>query len=155
MAVSLLGWKPLESKPQDCLLWVPTMPSTRPGPWEFSRKYCGNARVLFFSLQEDILEELLNDMALVPTPSEGCSSLAVTPEHPPQLLLSPNLDIPAPYPNSEPPENPLKQLLVPKEGECQLWGDRDWGLGDRPPYTLSISPPLHITAVAAQSGNLR
>lgn len=65
--------------------------------------------------QEDILEELLNDMALVPTPSEGCSSLAVTPEHPPQLLLSPNLDIPAPYPNSEPPENPLKQLLVPKE----------------------------------------
>lgn len=80
----------------------------------------------FFSLQEDILEELLNDMALVPTPSKGCLNLAVTPEQPPQLLLSPNLDIPAPYSNSEPPENPLKKLLVPKDGECQLWGD---GLG--------------------------
>lgn len=74
-----------------------------------------NGRCSTSDPQEDILEELLNDMALVPTPSEGCLSLAVTPEHPPQLLLSPNLDIPAPYPNSEPPENPLKQLLVPKE----------------------------------------
>lgn len=72
----------------------------------------------FLSLQEDILEELLHGMALGPIPDKGASSLAVAPEYPPQLLLSPNLDIPAPYPNSEPPENPLKQLLVPEEGEC-------------------------------------
>ncbi|XP_023604268.1 interferon regulatory factor 3 isoform X1 [Myotis lucifugus] len=65
--------------------------------------------------QEDILEELLNDMALGSVPDEGASSLAVAPEYPPQLLLSPNLDIPAPYPNSAPPENPLKQLLMPQD----------------------------------------
>ncbi|XP_015420917.1 PREDICTED: interferon regulatory factor 3 isoform X3 [Myotis davidii] len=65
--------------------------------------------------QEDILEELLNDMALGPVPDEGASSLAVAPEHPPQLLLSPNLDMPAPYPNPTPPENPLKQLLMPQD----------------------------------------
>nr|KAF6268637.1 interferon regulatory factor 3 [Myotis myotis] len=65
--------------------------------------------------QEDILEELLNDMALGSVPDEGASSLAVAPEYPPQLLLSPNLDIPAPYPNPAPPENPLKQLLMPQD----------------------------------------
>ncbi|XP_039734574.1 interferon regulatory factor 3 isoform X1 [Pteropus medius] len=64
--------------------------------------------------QEDILE-LLSDMALVPGPNEGPLSLAMATEQPPQLLLSPSLDIPAPCPNSEPPENPLRQLLVPEE----------------------------------------
>lgn len=77
-------------------------------------------------------------MALVPISSEGPLSLAATAEDLPQLLLSPNLDVPAPYPNPEPPENPLKQLLVPKEGECQLWGGRGWGLGEGP-FTLSQS----------------
>ncbi|KAM8792021.1 interferon regulatory factor 3 isoform 2-T2 [Rhynchonycteris naso] len=65
--------------------------------------------------QEDILEGLLSDMALGPIPNEEPLSLAVAPEHPPQLLLSPNLDILAPYENSEPPENPLRRLLVPEE----------------------------------------
>lgn len=65
--------------------------------------------------QEDILEELLSDMALVPGPNEGHLSLAMATEQPPELLLSPSLDIPAPCPNSEPPENPLRQLLVPEE----------------------------------------
>ena len=78
----------------------------------------------FFLLQEDILEELLSSIALGTIPDEGPPSLPVTPEYPPQLLLSPNLDIPAPCPNFEPPENPLKQLLVPEEGECQPWAER-------------------------------
>ncbi|XP_036087713.1 interferon regulatory factor 3 isoform X3 [Rousettus aegyptiacus] len=65
--------------------------------------------------QEDILEELLSDMALVPGPNEGHLSLAMATQQPPELLLSPSLDIPAPCPNSEPPENPLRQLLVPEE----------------------------------------
>ncbi|KAF5925951.1 interferon regulatory factor 3 isoform X2 [Diceros bicornis minor] len=64
---------------------------------------------------EDIVEELLSDMTLAPVPDEGPSSLAMAPEHPPQLLLNPNLDILAPCPNSEPPENPLRQLLVAEE----------------------------------------
>ncbi|XP_066127622.1 interferon regulatory factor 3 isoform X2 [Saccopteryx bilineata] len=65
--------------------------------------------------QEDILEELLSDMALGPIPNEEPLSLAVAPEQPPQLLLSPNLDILPPYANSEPPENPLRRLLVPED----------------------------------------
>lgn len=65
-------------------------------------------------------------MALGPIPDEGASSLAVAPEYPPQLSLSPSLDIPAPYPSLETPENPLKQLLRPKEGECQLWTGGVW-----------------------------
>lgn len=65
--------------------------------------------------QESILEELLNGINLGPIPDEGASSLAVTPEYCPQLLLSPNSDIPAPHPAAGPPENPLKQLLVPEE----------------------------------------
>ncbi|XP_022379582.1 interferon regulatory factor 3 isoform X1 [Enhydra lutris kenyoni] len=65
--------------------------------------------------QEDILEELLNDMALAPFPDGGPSSLAVVPEQTPPFLLSPTVDIPPPFPNSEPPENPLRQLLVPEE----------------------------------------
>ncbi|XP_047565677.1 interferon regulatory factor 3 isoform X3 [Lutra lutra] len=65
--------------------------------------------------QEDILEELLNDMALAPFPDGGPSSLAVVPEQTPPFLLSPTVDIPPPCPNSEPPENPLRRLLVPEE----------------------------------------
>ncbi|XP_066230110.1 interferon regulatory factor 3 isoform X2 [Saccopteryx leptura] len=65
--------------------------------------------------QEDILEELLSDMALGPIPNEEPLNLAVAPEQPPQLLLSPNLDILPPYSNSEPPDNPLRRLLVPED----------------------------------------
>ncbi|XP_032181384.1 interferon regulatory factor 3 isoform X1 [Mustela erminea] len=65
--------------------------------------------------QGDILEELLNDMALAPFPDGGPSSLAVVPEQTPPFLLSPTVDIPPPCPNSEPPENPLRRLLVPEE----------------------------------------
>lgn len=74
-----------------------------------------NDRCSASDTQEDILEELLSGMALGPIPDEGASSLAVAPEYPPQLSLSPNVDIPAPYPSLETPENPLKQLLRPKE----------------------------------------
>lgn len=44
--------------------------------------------------QENILEELLSDMVLAPLPDQGPLSLAMAPEHTPQLLLSPSL---APY----------------------------------------------------------
>ncbi|XP_039734576.1 interferon regulatory factor 3 isoform X2 [Pteropus medius] len=81
--------------------------------------------------QEDILE-LLSDMALVPGPNEGPLSLAMATEQPPQLLLSPSLDIPAPCPNSEPPENPLRQLLVPEEDLIAFIE----GSGRSPRYTL-------------------
>lgn len=73
----------------------------------------------FFPLQEDILEKLLSDMDLAP--DGGPSSLTMAPENPPQLLLGPNLDVPAPCPKPGPPENPLKQLLESEEGERQLW----------------------------------
>ncbi|XP_054444701.1 interferon regulatory factor 3 [Pteronotus mesoamericanus] len=65
-------------------------------------------------IQEDILETL-SDMALGPISSEGPLCPAMVPEYAPQLLLSPNSDVPAPCPNLEPPENPLKRLLVPEE----------------------------------------
>ncbi|XP_036281637.1 interferon regulatory factor 3 isoform X3 [Pipistrellus kuhlii] len=65
--------------------------------------------------QESVLEGLVNGMNLGPIPDEGASGLAVSPEYHPQLLLSPNSDIPAPYPTAGPPENPLKQLLVLEE----------------------------------------
>ena len=74
----------------------------------------------FPSLQEDILEELLSDMALAPFPGGGPSSLPVVPEETPPFLLSPSVDIPAPCPNLQPPENPLRRLLVPEEGERRL-----------------------------------
>ncbi|XP_007463435.1 PREDICTED: interferon regulatory factor 3 isoform X3 [Lipotes vexillifer] len=64
-------------------------------------------------IQEDILEKLLSDLDLAP--DGGPSSLTMAPENPPQLLLSPNLDVPAPCPKPGPPENPLKQLLVSEE----------------------------------------
>ncbi|XP_037372891.1 interferon regulatory factor 3 [Talpa occidentalis] len=64
--------------------------------------------------QEDILEELLKDMLLAPSPK-----LAEAPEHPPPHLLSPNLDTPALSPSMEPPENSLRPLLEP-EGEWEF-----------------------------------
>ncbi|XP_004381699.1 interferon regulatory factor 3 [Trichechus manatus latirostris] len=64
----------------------------------------------------DILEELLGDMVLASVPDGGPSGLAVASEHPPQLLLSPSVDIIAPSPNQTPLENPLRQLLVIEEG---------------------------------------
>ncbi|XP_022379586.1 interferon regulatory factor 3 isoform X3 [Enhydra lutris kenyoni] len=82
--------------------------------------------------QEDILEELLNDMALAPFPDGGPSSLAVVPEQTPPFLLSPTVDIPPPFPNSEPPENPLRQLLVPEEDLIAFLE----GSGHSPRYTL-------------------
>ncbi|KAG8521447.1 Interferon regulatory factor 3 [Galemys pyrenaicus] len=64
--------------------------------------------------QEDILEELLKDIVLAPSPSQ-----AETPEHFPPHLLSPNVDVPAPSPSLEPPENQLRPLLGP-EGEWEF-----------------------------------
>nr|KAF6406947.1 interferon regulatory factor 3 [Molossus molossus] len=81
--------------------------------------------------QEDILEELLSDMVLGPNPVEGASSLAVSPQYPPQHLQSPNLDTLAPHPNSEPPENPLR-LLVSEENLIAFIE----GSGRSPRYTL-------------------
>ncbi|XP_073082417.1 interferon regulatory factor 3 isoform X2 [Manis javanica] len=74
-----------------------------------------NSRCSASDTQEDILEELLSDLVLVPCPDGGLSSLAVAPEHPPQFLPTPGLDSPVPCPNLESPENPLKRLLVPEE----------------------------------------
>ncbi|XP_049757477.1 interferon regulatory factor 3 isoform X2 [Loxodonta africana] len=65
--------------------------------------------------QEDILEELLGDMVLASVPDGGPSGLAVASEQPPQLLLSPNIDVLPPCPNLASSENPLRQLLVPEE----------------------------------------
>lgn len=146
-AVSPLDRKPLErARLRTVSSLGPSVVDTRPDPWEVFSKCWGNAWTLF-SFQEDILEELLNDMALGSVPDEGASSLAVAPEYPPQLSLSPNLDIPAPYPHSEPPENPLKQLLMPQDGKCPLWAGRSWIWGDRPLHALNLS--LHIAAAAA------
>eukprot|EP00069_Balaena_mysticetus_P009728 bmy_06371T0 len=72
-----------------------------------------NGRYSTSDIQEDILEKLLSDMDLAP--DGGPPSLTMAPENPPQLLLSPNLDVPAPCPKPGPPENPLKQLLVSEE----------------------------------------
>uniref|UniRef100_A0A8C9AIA7 Interferon regulatory factor 3 n=1 Tax=Prolemur simus TaxID=1328070 RepID=A0A8C9AIA7_PROSS len=65
--------------------------------------------------QEDILDELLDNMVLAPLPDRQPPGLPVAPEPHPQLLLSPSLDSPAPCPNLELPENPLRRLLVPEE----------------------------------------
>ncbi|XP_007112499.1 interferon regulatory factor 3 isoform X2 [Physeter macrocephalus] len=72
-----------------------------------------NGRYSTSDIQEAILEKLLSGMGLAP--DGGPSGLTVAPENPPQLLLSPNLDVPAPCPKPGPPENPLKQLLVSEE----------------------------------------
>uniref|UniRef100_A0A8C4L7G7 Interferon regulatory factor 3 n=1 Tax=Equus asinus asinus TaxID=83772 RepID=A0A8C4L7G7_EQUAS len=78
------------------------------------------------------VEELLSDMTLDPFLDGGPLSLALAPEHPPQLLLSPNLDIPGPCPNVEPAENPLRQLLVPEDDLIAFLG----GSRRSPHYTL-------------------
>ncbi|XP_045387094.1 interferon regulatory factor 3 isoform X2 [Lemur catta] len=65
--------------------------------------------------QEDILDELLDNMVLAPLLDRQPPGLPVAPEPHPQLLLSPSLDSPAPCPNLELPENPLRRLLVPEE----------------------------------------
>uniref|UniRef100_A0A8C9K9W6 Interferon regulatory factor 3 n=1 Tax=Panthera tigris altaica TaxID=74533 RepID=A0A8C9K9W6_PANTA len=59
-------------------------------------------------------------MALAPFPDGGPSSLPMVPEETPPFLLSPSVDIPAPCPNLQPPENPLRRLLVPEEGCSHL-----------------------------------
>lgn len=79
-------------------------------------------------------------MVLAPFPGGGSSSLAVAPEHPSQLLLSPYLGISALCSNSEPTENPLRWLLVSEEGEWQREGGRDWDQGFGPPYTSQSLP---------------
>ncbi|XP_052511350.1 interferon regulatory factor 3 isoform X2 [Budorcas taxicolor] len=63
--------------------------------------------------KEDIVQKLLSDMDL--SPEGGPSNLTMTSENPPQLLLSPESDIPALCPNSGLSENPLKQLLANEE----------------------------------------
>ncbi|XP_032469965.1 interferon regulatory factor 3 isoform X3 [Phocoena sinus] len=89
-----------------------------------------NGRFSASDIQEDILEKLLSDMDLAP--DGGPSSLTMAPENPPQLLLGPNLDVPAPCPKPGPPENPLKQLL---ESEEDLIAFIE-GSGRSPRYTL-------------------
>ncbi|KAM7058523.1 interferon regulatory factor 3 isoform 1-T2 [Molossus nigricans] len=79
-----------------------------------------NGRGSTSDTQEDILEELLSDMVLGPNPVEGASSLAVSPQYPPQHLQSPNLDTLAPHPNSEPPENPLRLLVSEENWEFEV-----------------------------------
>nr|XP_023398997.1 interferon regulatory factor 3 [Loxodonta africana] len=54
-------------------------------------------------------------MVLASVPDGGPSGLAVASEQPPQLLLSPNIDVLPPCPNLASSENPLRQLLVPEE----------------------------------------
>ncbi|XP_040108192.1 interferon regulatory factor 3 isoform X2 [Oryx dammah] len=63
--------------------------------------------------KEDIVQKLLSDMDL--SPEGGHSNLTMASENPPQLLLSPESDIPALCPNSGLSENPLKQLLANEE----------------------------------------
>ncbi|XP_045148703.1 interferon regulatory factor 3 isoform X2 [Echinops telfairi] len=65
--------------------------------------------------QDDILEDLLDSMVLAPIPDGGPPSLAVAPEDPFQLLLSPTVDPSVPCRGLVPQENPLKQLLVPED----------------------------------------
>nr|XP_031314970.1 interferon regulatory factor 3 isoform X2 [Camelus dromedarius] len=72
-----------------------------------------NSRSSTSDTQEDSLEKLLSSVDLAP--DGGPSGLTVAPAHPPQLLLSPTFDIPAPCPNSGLLENPLKHLLVSEE----------------------------------------
>nr|XP_006208513.2 interferon regulatory factor 3 isoform X1 [Vicugna pacos] len=72
-----------------------------------------NSRSSTSDTQEDSLEKLLSSVDLAP---DGVpSGLTMAPAHPPQLLLSPTFDIPAPCPNSGLLENPLKHLLVSEE----------------------------------------
>ncbi|XP_033621781.1 interferon regulatory factor 3 isoform X2 [Fukomys damarensis] len=88
--------------------------------------------------QEDILE-LLSDMVLVPPPDDRA------PEQCAKHVLSPNLDNPVPCPNPAPSDNPLKQLLVSEERECQLWGGGAQGARWALTWSLlisSLSPSL-------------
>ncbi|XP_008046593.1 interferon regulatory factor 3 isoform X2 [Carlito syrichta] len=80
--------------------------------WDTSPETSGRGSTS--DIQEDILDELLGNMALAPLP-DGPSGLTVAPEPCPQLLLSPRSDNPVPCSNLGAPENPLRQLLVPEE----------------------------------------
>ncbi|CAD7692344.1 unnamed protein product [Nyctereutes procyonoides] len=109
-----------------------------------------NGRYSTSDTQEDTLEELLGDMVLTPFPDEGPSSLVVVPEQTPPLLLSPTIDLPTPCPNSEPPENPLKRLLVP---------DEEWEFEvtafyrGRQVFQQTVSCPRGLRLVAAEGGD--
>nr|XP_055165983.1 interferon regulatory factor 3 isoform X2 [Nyctereutes procyonoides]XP_055165984.1 interferon regulatory factor 3 isoform X2 [Nyctereutes procyonoides] len=89
-------------------------------------------------------------MVLTPFPDEGPSSLVVVPEQTPPLLLSPTIDLPTPCPNSEPPENPLKRLLVP---------DEEWEFEvtafyrGRQVFQQTVSCPRGLRLVAAEGGD--
>ncbi|KAF3821656.1 hypothetical protein GH733_009698, partial [Mirounga leonina] len=71
-------------------------------------------------------------MVWAPFPGGGSSSLAVAPERPSRLLLSPSLGISALCSNSEPTENPLRRLLVSEE-DLIVFTE---GSGHSPSYTL-------------------
>ncbi|KAM6223633.1 interferon regulatory factor 3 [Rhynchocyon petersi] len=64
---------------------------------------------------EDILEELMNDMALDLVPSQAPSGLAVAPEQPPEFMVNPGPNICNLSANPVPLENPLRQLLIPED----------------------------------------
>ncbi|XP_021563367.1 interferon regulatory factor 3 isoform X4 [Carlito syrichta] len=97
--------------------------------WDTSPETSGRGSTS--DIQEDILDELLGNMALAPLP-DGPSGLTVAPEPCPQLLLSPRSDNPVPCSNLGAPENPLRQLLVPEEDLITFIE----GSGRSPRYTL-------------------
>nr|XP_045366672.1 interferon regulatory factor 3 isoform X4 [Camelus bactrianus] len=103
-----------------------------------------NSRSSTSDTQEDSLEKLLSSVDLAP--DGGPSGLTVAPAHPPQLLLSPNFDIPAPCPNSGLLENPLKHLLVSEEGS---WAPRSDCLHRRKQALTTLHPLVLCGAVVA------
>ncbi|XP_006898787.1 PREDICTED: interferon regulatory factor 3 [Elephantulus edwardii] len=66
--------------------------------------------------QEDILEDLLNDMALGPVPEAAPSGLAMAPEQPPPPFMpNPVAEVCAVGQNPAPLANPLRHLLIPED----------------------------------------
>ncbi|XP_065755285.1 interferon regulatory factor 3 isoform X3 [Phocoena phocoena] len=87
-----------------------------------------NGRFSASDIQEDILEKLLSDMDLAP--DRGPSSLTMAPENPPQLLLGPNLDVPAPYPAASLTDRGVtdyvQRVLSCLGGGLALWRAGQW-----------------------------
>lgn len=91
-------------------------------------------------------------MALAPGPEQGPLGGAAVQEYCPELLLNPSLNQPNPCPNLEPPENPLRRLLVPEERKCPQGLGEAVAKAPSPSCPFFPSPP-HFTAGAAQNGS--